>query len=173
MVYVCSFCSSAVLAASRESEGGEVSQYFPHLPTLSPDIPERARDFLNQAQESLAAPDGALMLCASAVDAMLKEKGLKKKKGTLNERIDKAAKQRLITDGMAEWAHQVRFDANKPRHADEKATPATIEDAKRSVAFTQALAEFLFVLPARVTRGIKDTKKTPGTGKLELGEGSA
>jgi len=62
---------------------------------------------------------------------------------------------------MKQWAHQVRLDANEPRHADEK-KPATLEDAKRSVAFTTALAEFLYVLPARVTRGIKDTRITPG-----------
>jgi len=166
--YMCTFCRGVVLAASK-AESGVVTEYYPPLPTLDTDIPEPARDYLRQAQESLAQPAGALMLCASSVDAMLKEKGLRK--GTLNKRIDRAAKKHLITEGMAQWAHQVRFDANKPRHADEKASPATMEDAGRSVAFTLALAEFLFVLPTRVTRGIKDTKVTPGTGKLQTSSG--
>jgi hypothetical protein len=86
---------------------------------------------------------------------MLKEKGLKK--GSLYVRIDRAAKRNLITQEMATWAHQVRLEANKPRHADEKAPKGTPDDAKLSVAFAQVLAEFLFVLPAKVKKGIKDT----------------
>jgi hypothetical protein len=35
----------------------------------------------------------------------------------------------------------------------------TQQDAKLCLDFAMALAEFLFVLPARVTRGITETKK--------------
>jgi len=96
------------------------------------------------------------MLCASAVDAMLKHKKLSK--GSLRDRINQAAEDHLITKEMAKWAHQVRLDANDERHADDALPSATQEDAKRSVAFTEALAEFLYVLPARVTRGIAESK---------------
>jgi uncharacterized protein DUF4145 len=164
-MYGCSLCGGMVLATSY-LESGTVVEYYPPLATPDTTIPEPAREYLRQAQESLASPAGALMLCASSVDAMLKEKGLKK--GTLNERINQAAKDHLITEGMAKWAHQVRLEANEPRHADDKKPLPMLEDAKRCVAFTVALAEFLFVLPARVTRGIAETKKTPGTGKLQL-----
>lgn len=43
------------------------------------------------------------MLAASAVDAMLKEKGLRQ--GSLFSRIDEAAQQHLITEEMKRWAH--------------------------------------------------------------------
>lgn len=155
-MYICTTCGGVLLAASNIGETGRVCEYYPSTEILDPNIPVRARDFLKQAQESIAQPSGAVMLCASAVDAMLKGKGLKE--GSLYTRINQAATDHLITDGMKQWAHQVRLDANGPRHSDEDVPMPTMEDAKRSVAFTVALAEFLFVLPAKVTRGIKDTK---------------
>ncbi len=97
------------------------------------------------------------MLAASAVDAMLKEKGLLK--GSLNDRIEKASKDGLITADMAKWAHEVRLDANDQRHADEEAILPTTEDAMRSIEFATALGTFMFTLPARVSRGISATKK--------------
>ncbi len=92
------------------------------------------------------------MVCASAVDAMLKEKGFKN--GKLYARINKAAAERILTEDMEKWAHQIRLDANDERHADEDAGMPTIDDAKQCVEFAKTLAEFLFVLPDKVTRGI-------------------
>ena len=91
------------------------------------------------------------MLCASAVDAMLKDKGYTT--GNLYGRINKAAADHLITEGMKDWAHEVRLNANDQRHADEAAAMPTPADAQRSVEFVQALGQFLFVLPAQVARG--------------------
>ena len=68
-------------------------------------------------------------------------------------RIEEAAKNHLITSEMAAWAHDVRLDANDQRHADVAASLPTTADAQKCVEFARALAEFLFVLPARVQRG--------------------
>jgi hypothetical protein len=84
------------------------------------------------------------MLCASAVDAMLKEKG--HQEGTLNQRINKAVEDHLLTQEMGDWAHHVRLEANDPRHADKDADIPTQEQAEQSIEFTEALAEILFVL---------------------------
>ena len=62
-------------------------------------LPGRAREYLEQAINSISAPAGAVMLVASAVDSMLKEKGLVD--GTLYSRINKAAEEHLITQEMA------------------------------------------------------------------------
>ena len=97
------------------------------------------------------APAGAVMLIASAVDAMLKNKGYKD--GSLYERINKAAADHSITEEMAAWAHDIRLDANEQRHANESAPLPTEEDAARVLEFALALGEFLYVLPARVKRG--------------------
>jgi len=96
-------------------------------------------------------------MSASSIDAMLKKRGLTE--GSLYVRIDQAATDHIITTDMAKWAHQVRLDANDQRHADEGAPLPTTEDAARCVVFAQALADVLFILPARVTRGIEETKK--------------
>lgn len=96
------------------------------------------------------------MLAASAVDAMLKAKDYRQ--GSLYARIDKAAGDHLITKEMAGWAHEVRLDANEQRHADEEVPLPTGEDARRSLDFAMALGQFMFVLPARVERGLEEAK---------------
>lgn len=111
---------------------------------------------MQQALDTLHAPAGAVMLAASAVDAMLKDKGYKD--GNLYGRIDKARDDHLITVEMAQWAHDVRLDANDQRHAADGAGLPTTADAQRAVDFAMALAEFLFVLPSRVQRGLKEAK---------------
>jgi hypothetical protein len=98
------------------------------------------------------------MLAASAVDAMLKAKGYKDL--SLYSRIDKAAKENAITNEMAQWAHSVRLDANEQRHADQAVPLPTSDDARRCTDFAQALAQFMFVLPARVQAGLTDAQKT-------------
>jgi Domain of unknown function (DUF4145) len=101
-----------------------------------------------------------VILAASAVDAMLKRKGYTE--GTLNARINNAAKDNLITAEMALWAHDVRLDANEQRHAGESSPLASEEDAKRSIDFAMALGTFLFTLPERVKRGIIGVKPPTG-----------
>lgn len=75
------------------------------------------------------------------------------------ERIEKAAADHLITSDMALWAHEVRLDANDQRHADEDVDLPNEDDAKRVIDFASALAQFLFVLPAKVSRGLEKAKK--------------
>ncbi|MDB5923920.1 MAG: hypothetical protein JWN13_2856, partial [Betaproteobacteria bacterium] len=59
---------------------------------------------------------------------------------------------------MGKWAHHVRLGANDERHADQDATMPNQEDAQRSIAFAEALAQFLFVLPAMVREGLKSSE---------------
>ncbi|HKS07369.1 MAG TPA: DUF4145 domain-containing protein [Gemmatimonadaceae bacterium] len=155
--YVCATCGG-VVTCGADHDTTYIRETYPKARGVSKDIPERASAYLRQALDSLAAPAGAVMLTASAVDAMLKEIG--KTKGTLYSRIEAAATEHLITADMATWAHEVRLDANDQRHADEAATLPTLEDAKRCLSFALALADFLFVLPARVTRGRSEKAKS-------------
>lgn len=152
LVFVCASCEKPVMIElDIASTPAGILTCFPEPQSLSNDIPDRAREYLRQATESFSAPAGAIMLAASAVDAMLKAKG--KISGALNTRINEAAAEHMITPEMAEWGHEVRLDANDQRHADEDAPLPTTDDAKRTIEFAKALAHFLFVLPARVKRG--------------------
>lgn len=153
--YQCLSCGGIVTAWSLVS-GGEIFQLFPEMTSVEEDIPEKARYYLNQAIDSIHAPAGAIMLCASAIDAMLKIKGYKS--GTLYSRIDAAVSDHLITQEMAKWAHQIRLDANDERHADDSSELPDNSDAERTIGFALALGEFLFVLPAKVTRGVAESK---------------
>jgi len=155
-IYKCSRCGGLVIASSIQY-GGAVHEVYPKPRSVDTDIPPKARAFLEQALHSLQAPAGAVMLAASAVDAMLKDKGYKD--GNLKLRIEQAAKDHIITKEMAEWAHKVRLDANDQRHADESAHLPTLEEAQMSVEFALALGEFMFVLPERVRRGLDQSVK--------------
>ncbi|GAB3881480.1 DUF4145 domain-containing protein [Spirosoma agri] len=161
--YKCSRCGGVVTASAKIDGYNRkvVQETYPGVDTLSDILPPKVRNFLQQAIETTFAPSGSIMLCASAVDAMLKEKGYSK--GSLYKRIDEAAKNGLLTPDMETWAHQVRLDANDERHADENASMPSVEDAKKAVEFTRTLAEFLFVLPAKVTRGIAATNNSEST----------
>ena len=154
--YCCQRCGGIVTVASNNWNEDILEQY-PSGTDVDAAIPDRARAYLDQAINSLSAPAGAVMLAASAVDAMLKAKNFKE--GSLYTRIDKAASEHLITAEMAVWAHDVRLDANDQRHADDEVSLPIIADAKRAVDFALALAQFLFVLPTRVQRGIADAQK--------------
>ena len=154
--YSCRSCGGVILTEST-AVNGVVERMWPEDDVLSESIPDRARAFLKQAIDSLHAPSGAQVLAASSVDAMLKRRGYKE--GTLNTRIKAAETDRLITPEMALWAHEVRLDANDQRHADEDAPLPTRGDAEKTIEFAKALAQFLFVLPAMVSRG----RGLPGT----------
>lgn len=151
VVYACTRCGGLVTASAPQFDQ-PVQDYFPSSPTVPIDLPSRATTFLEQAVSSIHAPAGAVMLTASAVDAMLKAKGYTD--GSLYARIDKAAADHLITADMAHWAHAVRLDANDQRHADESASLPDEADAKRCIDFASSLALFLFTLPARVKKGL-------------------
>ena len=160
-VYRCHRCGGLIVASSND-ERGEVAETYPQSIKLEEAIPAKARNYLDQAINSIHAPSASIMVAASAVDAMLKAKAYKE--GSLYSRIDKASADGVITRDMAAWAHAVRLDANDERHADENSDLPNERDAQRCVDFTLALGQFLFVLPSRIERGLRDAKSTPQTG---------
>lgn len=155
--YRCENCNSVTICVGDLSKSYfTVDNFYPKTKKAHEDIPEVARKYLQQAYETLHAPDAAAVMAGSAVDAMLKACGLGE--GSLYSRIDKALDQGILTQGMANWAHEVRLGSNRPRHADADKPHVSEEEAKRSVDFAEALGNFLFVLTARIERGITAAK---------------
>ena len=148
-LYVCISCGGVILV--KLAPGQVVDSIWPSIQTVPDTLPDRAKQVLKQAIASRRAPSGAILLAASAVDAMLKARGLRE--GTLAIRISKATEERLITRDMAQWAHEIRLDANEQRHASEAAPMPDEASAQKCVAFARALADFLFVLPGLVQQG--------------------
>lgn len=156
-VYRCTRCGGAIIACSG-NEDGPIAEMYPSGTQVDESIPDPTRDYLTQAINSLSSPAGSVMLSASAVDAMLKSKGYTE--GSLYSRIDKAKQDHMITEEMARWAHEVRLEANEPRHADEIAPLPEDADARKCIDFVLALGQFLFVLPTRVQRGLAEASTT-------------
>jgi hypothetical protein len=115
--YLCSTCGGIVTAASNKEEG-DAYEMYPRWEGVDESLPERVKHYLQEAMSTLHASSAAMVSAASAVDAMLKEKGYSKSKGSLNARIKIAAKEHVITPAMEIWAHEVRIGANEQRHAE-------------------------------------------------------
>jgi hypothetical protein len=159
--YRCNSCSS-IVAVLFDWRGGKFTAeaLWPDAKAAHEDIPEPARTFLQQAYETLHAPDAAAVMAGSAVDGMLKAKGLEK--GSLYERIDLALAQNILTQGMADWAHSVRLGSNRPRHSDKDKPHVSPQEAQQSVEFAEALGSFLFVLTAKINKGIEAAESASG-----------
>ncbi|MEX1013880.1 MAG: DUF4145 domain-containing protein [Candidatus Paceibacterota bacterium] len=150
-IYKCSKCGG-VTSAYHYNNSNKIEEFFPKLMILDKSLPNKAFKYLQQAHESVNTPSGCIMLCASAVDEMLKQREYFE--GSLYNRIKKATEDNVLTKDMEQWAHDIRLDANDERHSDYDASMASIEDAKRALSFTDALAEYLFILPNKVKRGL-------------------
>ena len=158
--YRCTSCAGWILAKGEPGvrvANPNIVEVIPGFRKAHEDLPEQARNYLQQAMQTLLAPDASAVMSGSAVDSMLKALGYEK--GSVYERIDIAFKDHKITDGMAEWAHSVRLGANRPRHADKDSPHVSPEEAQRSLEFAEALGNFLFVLTARIERGIRAAKE--------------
>lgn len=165
VIYQCSTCYDVVCSKGTFSftqMNSQAAQYLlsnsqftaiiiPRGRTIENDLPVKARSYLEQAIASLHAPDGAIMLAQSAVDAMLKVKGYTD--GSAYSRIEKAVIDHVLTEGMRDWAHAVRIESNKPRHADVEEPHASRSLAEQTIRFAEALGEYLFALPARIESG--------------------
>ncbi len=158
-VYQCDACGTLITAYANHNPQSphlkEAYDWFPKGHVIDESIPYPAKDYLEQATETLHAPAASIIVAASAIDAMLKICGYEK--GNLYTRIKKAAEDHLITSEMAKWAHQVRLEANSERHADKKEELPKESDSRRTLEFALALAQFLFVLPSKVDKGLAET----------------
>jgi hypothetical protein len=73
--YSCSTCGGILTAMGAEFSQGmhnRVRKMFPEPKQAHEDLPEMAKNFLQQAFNTLHAPDAASVMAGSAVDAMLK-----------------------------------------------------------------------------------------------------
>jgi Domain of unknown function (DUF4145) len=154
-IYVCATCFGGIMAESlphvRNEPPDWVEQLYPQGQYVPDELPAVAKRYLTQAISSIHAPDGAVMLLGSTVDAILKDKGYSK--GSVYSRIDEAKAAHLLTEDMAEWAHSVRLGSNRPRHSDADDAHVTNEEAAQALEYVQTLSQLLYVLPKRIEMG--------------------
>lgn len=159
-IFACTTCMNIITVKAEEigEEYLNVTDIFPPPPNVNDEIPETAKRYLKQALDTLHAPDAAALMAAAAVDAMLKAVGYKE--GTLYSRITKAAEDHRITSNMADWAHAVRLESNRPRHSDNDDPHVSLDEARQCVEFAKALGMFMFVLDAKINKGLARAKTT-------------
>lgn len=149
--FSCTTCGGVVSVRGQPGEvagNALVDAIFPAAWEAHAAIPAAVARYLKQAKQTLSNTDASVLMSAAAIDAMLKDKGLHE--GTLYARIDQAVAKGLITQGMADWAHRVRLDANNSRHADGGSPEPLDDDAQRAFDYADALTEILYVLPSRM-----------------------
>ena len=70
----------------------------------------------------------------------------------LKKRIDSAVKAGDLPHAMADWANEDREIGNVTQ-TDEAPEPLpTEDDAKQALLFANTLADYLFVMPARISK---------------------
>jgi hypothetical protein len=79
-------------ACTSRGDYGNISieSFYPEVKRAAAEIPEPVRTYLQQAFETLHAPDAAAVMAGSAVDAMLKHLNLVD--GSVYTRIDEAVR---------------------------------------------------------------------------------
>ena len=142
--------------STSRQRSSPIKALSPRARRAAADIPETVRRFLQEATETLHAPNAAAVMAGGAVDAMLKHLGLT----SVYSRINQAVSDHILTPAKGKWAHKVRLGANRPRHADTEDPFVSVPEAQQSVDFAEAL-----VLPSRIERGIEAaTRETKASG---------
>ena len=130
---------------TRDFLFGEIT-IGPALPSTGapPHTSANVGRFFEQGMSNLSGQwDAAGTMFRKALDTALTAK-FPDIKGSLAQRIQKAADDGLLTADMAEWAHAIRRLGNDAAHDDE---PFSEEDARVLHAFTDLVLRYLFTLP--------------------------
>lgn len=121
----------------------------PALPDTGPPphTPPNVGRFFEQGMENLVGRwDAAGTMFRKTLDTALTKK-FPAIKGTLAQRIRKAADGGLLTPEMADWADEIRRLGNEAAHEEE---PFTEEDARALHAFTGLVLRYLFTRPGMI-----------------------
>jgi hypothetical protein len=131
----------------------EISRSPDHVPVAA------ARAFVEGA-ESLK--DGrytaAVAMFRRTIDVATKQLSEEVRAWGLEKRIDKFAKEGLLTKGLQEWAHKIRLEGNEAMHELEEPTK---EQAVELQLFTELMLTYLYTLPAKVKANNPEQAETP------------
>ena len=123
------------------------------------ELPERPRAILQDANDARKSPVACVTTAVRAVEAMMAAKGYCDRSKGLKQRIEDAVKAGDLPKDMGNWAHEVR-EIGRETHTDERPAPLPKDqDAQQALLFANTLAQYLFVLPARISKARKSSPK--------------
>ncbi len=163
----CNSCNYFFLVA-RYGQNEKIIEIYPsQLPKpIDPRIPVFLKGDLEEAYKcfSVKAYRGTGVLARRALQMCCIEKGAPDKR--LVEQIDWLLDERIITNDLKEWAHEVRLTGNDAAHPPKdvnKDSSVTEDDAKDILFLLEELIKVLYITPAiakeRKEKRIKDKNK--------------
>ena len=120
-------------------------------------VPENIKHFYSQGLKNLYERnwDAAGAMFRKTLDVATKFLSPERKDLSLFKRINALVEDKLLTEAMGDWTHEVRLDGNDAVHDEE---PETQEDACRSQKFCEAFLTYAFSLPTLVAES-RDSRK--------------
>ena len=97
-------------------------------------------------------------MAGNAIETALIEHGANG--GGLKDKIDSLAKRNVITQSLADWAHELKSIRNDAAHHAEKGTVLERKDAEDAVQFAEMLFLYLYTLPGMVAARREKAQKT-------------
>lgn len=133
--------------------GVDAIQWFP-LASVGKEYPDVKDPMASVASEaysclSINANRAAVLMARTAIEAMAKNKKITD--GNLYQKIDAMAEKNIITDQLAEEAHQIRLLGNDMAHGDLD-EPVSREDATEILGFLDSVLNYVYQQPAAVER---------------------
>ena len=128
-------------------------RYLPHtwlpLRPMGKEYEDVPKDIASAASEayscfSINANRAAVLMARTAIEATAKDKQITD--GSLYNKIDAMAKKNIITDQLAEEAHEIRLLGNDMAHGD-LAEPVTEEDASDILGFLDSVMDYVYQQP--------------------------
>ena len=149
---LCRLESSKVSALSTDSFSAD-EEHRPHkwypLKPVGKEYEDVPKDIASVASEayscfSINANRAAVLMARTAIEATAKDKQITD--GSLYNKIDAMAKKNIITDQLAEEAHEIRLLGNDMAHGD-LAEPVTEEDASDILGFLDSVMDYVYQQP--------------------------
>ena len=135
----------ASLAFSNDDKGID---WFPIRPTEKEydDVPDDIASAASEAYScfSINANRAAVLMARTAIEATAKDKQITD--GNLYQKIDAMAEKNIITDQLAEEAHEIRLLGNDMAHGD-LAEAVSEEDASDILGFLDSVMDYVYQQP--------------------------
>lgn len=127
--------------------------------TVHKAVPDSIRRALEEAETTLSIGcyRSATIMARHALEAVTKEQGATKY--SLIDRLKEMAAAGKLQPTLSEWANEVRLVGNVGAHDPLAEVPE--DDAKDLIAFMQALANYLYVLPFELAERRKKKSSAP------------
>lgn len=164
-VLECAYCHQGTVVVERRGiTAGPISWTGVHwwppssVVALTAATPAAISEALAEGLRALSAhaPRAAVVMFRGTLDAIVRDRGSAAAQAALRNRSLKEALQTMVgenalTPALGDWAAEIRYAGNAAAHVDPL-DQVTQEEAASLAKLAKAVVEYLYELPARVSR---------------------